>query len=128
MPHIDLRKPTDEMSSEELLATVRELADQLFTVLNDGLDDLNMRPGGISLRKLQGDWAGNLNGKYKSAVTPAVADTEFEVTHQLGRIPSYWLVVSKDKACDVYRSKAFDATKCYFKCSVASANVTLLIW
>ena len=56
------------------------------------------------------------------------ADTEFTVTHSLGRIPTYyWYTI--DKAGIVYDSRRVDWTisLMYLKCSVANAALKLAI-
>jgi hypothetical protein len=70
-----------------------------------------------------------LDAIYQTATTPATADQEFSIAHGLGRVPVAYLVVRKDRACDVYTgATGWTATDIYLKCSVASAAVTLLIW
>lgn len=56
-------------------------------------------------------------------------NTEFAVAHTLGRIPTGYLVVKKDKACDVYTATggtSWTTSAIYLKSSVANCNV--LIW
>src|SRR5574341_1960202 len=52
-----------------------------------------------------GSWTGNLDAQYKDVLTPAVADTEFTVFHELGRLPVGYHVVRRDKAGTVYDSR-----------------------
>lgn len=70
-----------------------------------------------------------LNAIYQVVTTPGTADTEFSIAHELGRVPVAYLVVKKDRACDVYSgATAWTSTQIYLKCSVASAAVTVLVW
>jgi hypothetical protein len=56
-------------------------------------------------------------------------NTEFMLRHSLGRIPTKFVVVNKDKAGDVYKgSTAWTKQAIYLKCSVASVALTLEIW
>lgn len=69
----------------------------------------------------------NIDLVWKSVTTPGSANTDFTVTHNLGRLPVGYLVVSKDKACDVYDgSVASTITDITLKATVATA--TLKLW
>src|SRR5258706_14856295 len=64
-----------------------------------------------------------------TTVTPAVPDTDFRILHGRGVKPSKFLVVGISKAGHVYLSPiAWTDKIAWFRCSVASATVTLLIW
>ena len=70
-----------------------------------------------------------LDATYQVVTTPATADTEFGFFHGLGRVPVAFVVVKKDRACDVYVGPtAWTTTYIHLKCSVASAAITLLMW
>ena len=57
------------------------------------------------------------------------ADTEFTVSHDLNRIPVYYLVVYSDKACSVYDSgTAWTDSEIYLKCDAANVNIKLKLW
>ena len=46
----------------------------------------------------------NINGVWVAATTPAGVNTDFTVTHNLGRpVAGYW-VMQSDAACDIYTS------------------------
>lgn len=61
--------------------------------------------------------------------TPTSANTEFTVTcTTLNRIPSYYFVVKKNKAVDVYDSGTTAIkNKLYLKATVSSATITILV-
>ena len=63
-------------------------------------------------------------------VFPAVANTEIEIPHGLGRVVSGYEVCRKDRAADVYDSNAgsWTAQRVLLKSTVASATVRLRIW
>jgi len=64
-----------------------------------------------------------------STADTGTADTEFAVTHHLGRIPAGFLVTRIDKAGTVYDSATpWTNTTIYLKCSAASAVVTLRVF
>ena len=73
--------------------------------------------------------AGNLDLVFAKAVTPASANTEFTVRHELGRIPVGFLPVSIDKAGIVYASRkgSWTKTSIFLKCSAATASITVLL-
>lgn len=64
-----------------------------------------------------------------TVTTPATPDTEYEVMHGLGVIPSGFIVIDKDKAADTYRSgTAWTDEKIYLKTNVATATLTILVF
>lgn len=77
---------------------------------------------------IDGTWPGTLTGGY-TITTPGVADTEFTVTHNLGRIPTGYEVKSKDKAAIVYdsRKNLWTTTQMFLKCNVATVQIVLFV-
>jgi len=80
-----------------------------------------------------------LRAGFKSAVTGKVvvvadtgnANTEFAVPHNLGAVPTGYIVTKKDKACDVYTSTggtAWTEENIYLKSSVANCAVSILVF
>jgi hypothetical protein len=69
----------------------------------------------------------NLNGAWASPVTPGAVNTDFTVTHNLGRIPVGYLVMSKSAACDVYTGSV-GATKTQLTLRATVAGVTLKLF
>lgn len=61
--------------------------------------------------------------------TPGSANTEFTVTcNALNRIPSYYYILKKNKAVDVYDSgTAAVKNKLYLKATVASATISIAV-
>ncbi len=87
--------------------------------------------GKISLGTGQpGTRAGNTDQAYWDVLTPSVADTEFVVRHDLGRVPVGYQVVRADRSVNIYDSSygSWTNTLMFLKSSVASASVKLLIW
>lgn len=71
----------------------------------------------------------NADVAFVSYTTNAAPNTQDTVAHTLGKVPTRYIVVSKDKAADVYNGgTAFTKTNLYLKCTVASAALTLMIF
>lgn len=72
--------------------------------------------------------ADNLDLVWLSTTTPAVADTEFTLTHNLGRVPSGYTIMSIDKAGIVYKgTTAWTTTQLSLKCNQASAAAVIIV-
>lgn len=70
----------------------------------------------------------NIYGKMVSIPDTGPANTEFVVEHNLGQVPNFYDVKSKNKAGDIYISTtAWTTTKAYFKASVANMSIVLFI-
>jgi len=86
--------------------------------------------GGLSLGEItqNGVEPVNIDAVWKTATTPGVVDTEFAVTHNLGRVPVGFDVKRMDKACIVYDSgTAWTDTQIFLKCNVITVAITLFI-
>jgi hypothetical protein len=73
----------------------------------------------------------NVNGVWASVTTPAGANTDFTITHNLGRVAVAYLVTTKDRAVDVYTSPTANAaptTTIILRASVASAVITMFLF
>jgi hypothetical protein len=70
----------------------------------------------------------NINGSWINTTTPVAPNTDFTVSHNLGRIPSGYWIMTKDRAVDIYTgSVAATATQLTLRATVASAVVRLFI-
>jgi len=86
---------------------------------------------GISLGSgATGYQAGNLDAQYVDMITPGVADTEFEVPHQLGRVPIGYEPVRQDRAVSIYDSNSgsWNDSRLFLKANVASASIKLRVY
>jgi hypothetical protein len=94
---------------------LRRKWEQLAKVVNYGID---LRNGG------------NTNSTIVSGVvTPGTPNTDFTVTHNLGRVPTGYHVISKSAACDVYTGGVGGtATTLTLRCTVAGATISLFIF
>lgn len=73
----------------------------------------------------------NINGVWKSAVTPAGVNTDFIVTHNLGRPAFSYLVTAKNAACDVYTSPTANGlpnTQIILRATTGTATLTLFLF
>jgi len=62
-------------------------------------------------------------------LSPPAADDEFPIVHSLGFVPSRYLLVSADKAGQLYRSaRQWTTETAYFKHSTASVAVEVILW
>ena len=69
----------------------------------------------------------NILGQFVTYTSNATPNTQDTVPHNLGSVPVGYIVVSKDKAGDVYKSAAFTSMNMYLKCSAASTTVTMFL-
>lgn len=99
--------PFESSLERELLSYSRKVAD----ILNRGIRfEENLENGFITIADTGG------------------ADSEITVSHTLKRIPVGFLVINKDKYCDVRTSgTAWTTTDIYIKCSVANCNIKLFL-
>lgn len=72
----------------------------------------------------------NINGAWIQGTTPFGANTEFSITHNLGRIPTGWLKVKGHKAADFYFEAGMTAwteTTMSLKCDKSEVDYILFI-
>jgi hypothetical protein len=70
----------------------------------------------------------NITGQWVTGTSPATANTEFNITVNLGYIPVGFDVKRQSLAASFYDSgTAWTSSKIYLKCSVASVKYTLFI-
>lgn len=71
----------------------------------------------------------NIRGNWVSVVTPGAANTDFTVTHNLGRAVVGYIVMTKSAACDVYTSPTANANPTtQFILRATATTVTLTIF
>ena len=75
-------------------------------------------------------YTGNMGGQWKNVTTPAGANTEFSIPHDLGRVPShYHYIMEKDG--NVYQlpdtGTAWTITEIFVKCSASSSKLRIFI-
>lgn len=116
-PNLDFTKvrPT-EPSLKSFVAMLRKIYLNLTTVINGNL--------GFG----DGSVIDNISGSWINVNAPAAPNTDFTVTHNLNRLPVGYLVMEKDRACDVYTgSVAATKTQLTLRASTASAVLRLFV-
>lgn len=109
--HLSSLSPVAAEFAKDLLRLIGERDINLATLLNQGLS-----------------FASNFDATELSFTTNAIPDTQDTVAHGRKSAPAYFLVVDINKGGVLYRSAAFNATNCYFKCTVASAAVKVIVF
>ena len=72
--------------------------------------------------------ADNINGVWNTFVTPGAVNTDFTITHNLGRIPVGYHVMQKSASCDIYTgSVPATATQLTLRASAAGVTVKVFI-
>ena len=101
------------------LRTLNETLKSIITAINGNLSF------GI---RTKGARAGNFLGQYVEVTTPG-ANTEFQVDHDLGRVPIGVIPLWQNKAGSFYteRRDGWGETRVFLKCSVATLEVGLLL-
>lgn len=73
----------------------------------------------------------NIQGKFLTITTNAVANTETTFTHTLGSVPIGYLILGQDKAGSLYQlsstGTAWTSSTISLKCSVASVTFKLFL-
>ena len=73
--------------------------------------------------------AGNVEGFVVSGVTDSIADTEFEIEHDYGKVPKYYMIYRQDKAYPIYKGDtAWTKDKVYLKCHSTDMNFTIMLF
>src|ERR1700679_1392834 len=79
-----------QMSVQSFVYMLQTLWQSLASIIN----------GNISFGN--GSQSDNINGIWSSVTTPGTPNTNFTITHNLGRVPVGYIVMSKTAACDVF--------------------------
>lgn len=72
----------------------------------------------------------NIRGAWVTVTTPGVANTDFTITHNLGRAAVGYLIVAKTAACDVYTSPTVNnnpTTNLILRASATGVNLTIFV-
>lgn len=105
----------------------------VFDRLIKGVESLISRVNGLISFGSGGDgeWSGHIDGQWRvNIVTPAGANTLFQVEHGLGRIPVHFMYTC-DRAAILYASEtdraSWSNSRIYLKCNIISAKIYLII-
>lgn len=94
-----------------LSGDINKIIQQVLNALNNNLNAID-----------------NFQAKIMTVVAPGVANTQFTLQHNLGRVPAYY-IWNIDQAGIVYDSlrSTWTSTQMFLKCSVASANLVVIV-
>jgi hypothetical protein len=102
------------MSSRELV----DLLSKIIKALNGGIEFGTFNTGAV-----------NINGAWVTGITPGVINTDFSLTHNLGRIPTGWLLVWKDGYVDFkIGGGAWTSKQIFLQASVAAVNYRVFVF
>lgn len=111
-------QPSDEIRDPQIK--------QQFTNLKDWADNLHQFLD-TTFRKVS-DIPFNQSESLTVADT-GNANTEFSITHHLGRVPNGYIITKSDKACGVYDSgTTWTTTTIYLKCDTANVALSLSVF
>jgi len=115
VPNLDFT-PSDSKDFGKFVQMLQKVWRNLTTVINGNL--------GFG----DGTHFDNISGTWANVVAPVAPNTDFTITHNLNRIPVGYLIMQKDRACDVYTgSVAATKTQLTLRATVASAVLRLFI-
>lgn len=98
---------------------LKQLYEQLARVINGGVEFGSPTGGPV-----------NVSGVWDSRTTPPVPNTDFIVTHNLGRVCVGYVIMTKDQGCDIYTSPTLNLTpltQIILRCDTAGVNITLFL-
>lgn len=102
--------------------------DRVYDILNQGVSNGgNPHSGGFvaGIHSIPG----NTDSVHVNVQAAGVANTEFAVTHNLGRIPVGFRVADRNNVGNAYNSgTAWTTTQIFLKCDVAGTQFTLEIY
>lgn len=102
---------------QKFILSYRRLYEQMANVIN----------GRISFG--DGEDADNIDGVWANETAPAAPNTDFTVTHNMGRVPVGYLVTQSDRAVLVYDgSVPATTTEITLRADVADAVIRLFIF
>lgn len=106
----------------------QQIHDRVYDILNGGVSsggnaNVNVFTPGIHTIP------GNTDTVHVSVQAPGTANTEFAVTHNLGRIPVGYRVAGRNNVGNCYNSTtAWTTTQIFLKCDVIGTQFTLEIY
>lgn len=104
---------------DKLWTKWRQIYEQVAKAVNGNIEFGNPTSG-----------PGNINGVWASVTTPGVANTDFTITHNLGRVCVGYPIQTADRAASIYTSPTPNAaplTTVILRCNVASAVLTIFL-
>ncbi len=109
MSKIQASGDIDQVKPEDVQRYVDIFAQDVLRVVNGGLD-----------------FATNFNCKVMS-VSLSNANADTAVAHNLGRVTSTYLIISKSVSSDIYNGSAGTSSTLYLKATVVPVTVTVVV-
>jgi hypothetical protein len=107
----------EQTSLDNFVQMLKNVYQNLVTVIN----------GNIGFG--DGTNADNISGAWATVITPGTPNTDFVITHNLGRVPVGYLIMIKNAAVDVYTgSTGATKTQITLRATVASVTIKLFIF
>lgn len=105
------------------LGTLRKIDEDILSFMNEQNDNLEtLFDKGLG-------FTDNFDGVFVTFTSNAIADTEDDVTHTLKKIPTGFIVTSRDKGAVLYDGGTTNTTtKIYLKSNVASTTYKIFIF
>lgn len=102
---------------------IRKLDDDLFRYLNEQDENLaSIFENGINFDE-------NVDGDFVTFTSNAIANTEDSIAHELGKIPTGFIVTALDKGAVIYNGGTVDTkTVIHLKSTVAATTFTIFIF
>ena len=108
------------------LGNSQRVADRIHKIL-----DGNVELGGISGigTGATSFGGGNMNVAHAGATSPNPANSDFAVTHNLGRVPSSFLVTNRSAPCNVYGGgTSWTTTQIFLICDTVGVLLNFMIF
>lgn len=97
--------------------------DRTYDILNGSVSLGGVQPNNVTGVK------GHIDNVHIDATSPAAPNTEFAVTHNLGRIPSGCITVQTSNGGVIYKSgTAWTKTQVFLKSTTGTNEVVLMIY
>lgn len=92
-------------------------------------DSLVKAVNSIELGDAKNKILGNMNGAWITGITPGVINTDFPLVHNLGRVPTGWLLVWKDGYVDFkIGAGTWTSKQIFLQASVINVNYRVFVF
>lgn len=113
-----LKQATQEKLSPRWLR-LRQWIERTARIVNGNIDFGNPTSG-----------PENIAGAWITVTTPGVANTDFTITHNLGRAAAGYLIMTKSAACDIYTSPTTNGsptTQLILRANATGVSLTIFV-
>jgi hypothetical protein len=113
----DLREHPAQNQGNQPLDKLKDFFYKVSNAINGGIEFGSPQDGPI-----------NVKGTWAQGTSPLVANTEFPITHNLGYIPTGFMVANTDQASHIYAGgTTWTTTQIFLKSDQAGVNYTIFI-